>query len=120
MSDNPIPPREIPYDKLARLMAEHGWDQAVLYYRREGRDGGEGVTVAGLTYRDSEVAREMGDFLKTNVFGWKPEQSEELDKVVAEAKREMAESPEGGDPDTGKRLIDTSHTKTTKRTRRGH
>jgi hypothetical protein len=113
-----MPPREIPYDKLARLMVEHGWDQAVVYYRREGHDGGEGVTTAGLTYRDAEIAREMGDFLKSKVFGWKSEESAELDKMITEAKKEMAESPEGGDPDTGKRLIDTSHTKMAKRKRK--
>lgn len=106
MSTNPLPfPKEIDYQKVAELIVKHGWDQAVLYARREGANGGETVVSCGLTYRDAEIAREMADFLKSKVFGWQSEESAELDKIVAEAKKEMAEGPLDGDPDTGKKLL---------------
>lgn len=117
MSDNPVPPREISSQDLAQFCVSHGWDQAVLYYRRDGQDGGEGCTFMGLTYRDGEIAREMADFLKKNVFGWKSEEAPELDKMITDAKREMAEAPQGGDPDTGKKLINLDAARTKKKKR---
>ncbi len=105
MSDNPAKPREITAQALGELIVLHGWDQAVVYYRREGAMGGEGVTSCGLTYRDAEIAREMADFLKKQVFGWKSEEAEALDKVITDAKNEMAEGPVGGDQEIGRKLI---------------
>lgn len=106
MSDNNrLPPQEIGHEELGRLIVLKGWDQAVLYCRRE--DGAEQVVHVGRTYKHGRIAEDMASFLKASVFGWEQEASARasLDAEVAAAKREMAEGPDGGDPNTGMRLI---------------
>jgi hypothetical protein len=104
MSDNPVPPRDIQPQDLMRFVAYHGWDQAVLIYRRSESDGDcEGVTYVGLTYRDGQIAEQCGKLVK-QIIGMKVD-TVDIDKEIMLAKREMAGGPDGGDPDTGKRII---------------
>jgi hypothetical protein len=99
-SDNPIDPREISAQNLAKFAVAHGWDQAVIIYRREEADGtAEGVTFMGRTYRDSKIAEEIAKLIK-QMIGMKPDTAE-LDKEIAAAKAEMHEGPNN----EGKRII---------------
>ncbi len=86
---NPVPPREIPHQALAELMAEHGWEQAVIVYRREGNVGGEGITCAGLGYRNGRVAEEIMSMMK-KIMGMQPDTSA-LDDEIRKAEAEMSE-----------------------------
>jgi hypothetical protein len=89
---------------VAKLCAMHGATQGILIFRREGNDGGEGVTTAGLTYRDARIAEEIGKVLKSMI-GMKVDTTE-LDKELAQAAAEMDEGPKGAmDLSQGKLII---------------
>lgn len=100
---------EIAHQDVMRLAAMHGYDQVVLMARRDGDDGGFCVVTSGIGVRNGKIAQELGEIIK-GMTGMK-EVDQAADAELAAAKREMAEAPEGGDPETGKKLIDLSHTK---------
>jgi hypothetical protein len=100
MSENPVEPRDVTPQDLMRFCAVRGWDQAVLIYRRSESDGDcEGVTHVGLTYRDGQIAAEMGKVIK-QLIGMKVETAD-IDKEIAAAKREMSTGPN----DEGSKII---------------
>lgn len=100
---NPRPMRQVDHQLLGALMADHGYDQAVLYLRKDGEDGGENVVSAGLGFRSGRVAQDMAEFLRRNVFGMKLE-TDALDAEIEAAKKEMASTNETGE-DIGSQII---------------
>lgn len=96
--------RVIDSDTAGKLAGIFGWDQIVIVCRSEGEDGGEMVTHAGRGPRDAKIAEELAGAISEHALGWVSETAPELDKMVREAKKEMATGPEN-DPDLGKRLI---------------
>ncbi len=103
---NPRPMKEIDYASAARLAAEFGYDQIVIIARKEGPEGGECVCHAGLTKRDALTAEAIAEMLKFHVMGWdKTDEAKELETLVRQAKKEMVEGPDGGDPQLGRKLI---------------
>lgn len=101
--NNPRPLQQPDHQLLGALMADHGFDQAVLYMRKEGEDGGEAIVCAGLGFRNGRIAQEMKEFLRTNVFGMKLE-TDALDAEIEAAKKEMASTNETGE-DIGSQII---------------
>lgn len=91
---------------LGKIMAHFGWDQCVCYYRKEGDQGGEGVTHVGFTYRDGKIAEEMARFLANKIFGFAADEEvqKNLDAEIQRARIEMGEGP-AADPNAGKRII---------------
>ena len=103
---NHLTATEVSDKTLGRLIAMHGWEIGVMFYYKEGEEGGMGVTCAGLGLRNGKIAQE---FMRRiiDAVGMEMDTSE-IDKEIDAAKKEMAEGPEGGDPNTGRIVMGES------------
>lgn len=90
--------KQIPPNLAANICTMLGWDQCVIFCRKEGDDGGECVAYGGNSYRNGRTAQEMAEFLKANVFMWEREAEERVadDPVEREAQKEFARQAEAG------------------------
>lgn len=105
---NQFEARAVPDEIVGKILAVHGWEIGVLFYYKDGAEGGHGVTCAGLGIRNGRIAQEFMRQITEYMQQADPESKavkETLDKELADAKNEMGEGPQGGDPDAGKKLI---------------
>jgi hypothetical protein len=104
-SSNPYPLREIEHKATSTLMAVHGCDVCIVVGIKFGDDGGMTISHAGTSARNGLFAEAMAEDIKSRILDWdRSEESQELKRMVDEAKREMAPGP-SDDPDLGTRLI---------------
>ena len=91
---NHLAATEVSDKTLGRLIAMHGWEVGVIFYMKEGEDGGMGVTCTGLGLRNGRIAQEfMHRILEAVGDHEAKEFKAELDKELVEAEKEMAEGP---------------------------
>jgi hypothetical protein len=98
--------KQIPEDVAKYICQKLGYDVIIVYGRKDGHDGGECVSYCGSSYKFKRMADEMVGFLKSRVFGWSDPEPEPETNMLGMPM--LPEGPEGGDPDTGKRIISTA------------
>lgn len=104
-SINPHPMREFDVTATGKVMAAHGYDHMIIIAVKMGEDGGTTVLNVGIDGYNAQIAAGKAEAIKESVLEWgKSEEAVELDKEVAQVRKEMATGPEH-DPDYGKRLI---------------
>jgi hypothetical protein len=90
---NPRPCVAIDDEVLGKLIGFHGWDLGVVFYYKEGEEGGAGCTSAGFGLRNARMAQEFQRRIM-EVIGETQEDKAvkaELDKELADAQEEMSE-----------------------------
>ena len=98
--------KQIPEDAAKYICQRLGYDVVIIYGRKDGNDGGECLSYCGSNYKFKRMADEMVGFLKSRVFGWSDPEPEPEQNMLGMPM--LPEGPDGGDPDTGKRLISTA------------